>query len=442
MAGLLQRGSTWHLRMRVPTKYRSVEKRSEIHLSLKTDSERRARELLPAVEAQIISDLDALIELQPGARDRSASLAAANRIATSRGFSYRPVTALAEGPIEEILDRFAAMPATDGPEVARALLGGIEEPGLRLSELADEVERIKAHDNRFKNPNQMRLWRNPKKRAVDNLRKALGGADPMVSEIDNAEALKHRTWWRKKISAENLSPETANRDFANMAGMLKAYYESISQPSPPEPYRRVSLKERHRKSSRKLEIPSTWIVDKWFAEGAFDGINAEARDILLISIETGCRQSEICDLPPGAIVLDHPIPHIRIEFGDGEFRREVKNLASARLVPLVGVALAAARRHPDGFPRYRGTSSYSANMNDRLRTRSLFPTPEHTVGGTRHAWESRMKRAGISSDDRGAMMGHSIRSIREREVYGDDMPLEMKRWLADRVMFDVPSHLL
>ncbi|OLS49326.1 hypothetical protein BV379_14255, partial [Rhodovulum sulfidophilum] len=150
--------------------------------------------------------------------------------------------------------------------------------------------------------------------------------DVLVSEIDHAAALKHKAWWQKKIAAENLSMESANKDFANMAGMLRRYYESIAQPDPPYPYpypyHRISLKDRHKAESRKLEIPVDWITEKWFAPGAFDGTNDEARDILLISVETGCRQSEICDLPPEAIVLDHPIPHLRLRFEEGENRRE------------------------------------------------------------------------------------------------------------------------
>lgn len=143
--------------------------------------------------------------------------------------------------------------------------------------------------------------------------------------------------------------ESANKDFANMAGMLRRYYESIAQPDPPYPYHCVSLKDRHKAESRKLEIPVDWITEKWFAPGAFDGTNDEARDILLISVETGCRQSEICDLPPEAIVLDHPIPHLRLRFEEGENRREIKNTLSVREVPLVGVRWRQRSAIPTAF---------------------------------------------------------------------------------------------
>jgi len=223
--------------------------------------------------------------------------------------------------------------------------------------------------------------------------------------------------------------------------MLARYYDSLQLEDVPRPYSGVTIKDRHAVKTRKLEMPLDWIKDKWLAEGAFDKLNVEARDILLMSLETGCRQSEIHDLPASAIVLDHEIPHLRIAFEEGDDRREVKNVSSVRHVPLVGLALAAAKRHPDGFLRYRDKSGYSALINKYLRKHGLVPTTKHTSGGTRHAWESRLKAAGIASDDRGEMMGHSVSTVRNRELYGDGMSLAKKRELALKIVLPVPDHL-
>ena len=440
MAGLIKRGNTWHLRMRVPKRYLGVAGRQEIHRSLETDSERRARELLPDVKAKLLAELDEMtvIKERPGDAD---AYRAAQKIAQARGFAYRPLSDLLDAPLDDVLERVEASSADRSATTAKALLGAVDEPALRLSDLVDEVERIAAHDNRFKSENQLRLWRNPRKRAATNLQAALGGRDVLVTEIDHAAALKHKAWWQREIASESLSMESANKDFANMAGVLRRYYENIAQPDPPHPYHRVSLKDRHKAESRKLEIPVDWIAEKWFAPGAFDGTNDEARDILLISIETGCRQSEICDLPPDAIVLDHAVPHLRLSFEEGENRREIKNTSSVRLVPLVGVALAAAKRHPDGFPRYRGKSSYSATMNQYLRSNGLMPSSEHTIGGVRHTWESRILAETKRMDVSGEMMGHSVKVIRGRPVYGHAMGLARRRELAQSVMLPVPMHL-
>jgi hypothetical protein len=440
MAGLIKRGDTWHLRMRVPKRYLAVAGRKEIHRSLETDSERRARELLPDVKAKLLAELDEMTIIQERPNDADA-YRAAQKIAQARGFAYRPISDLLDAPLDDILDRVEASVADPATETAKALLGAVDEPALLLSGLVDQVERLAAHDNRFKSENQMRLWRNPRKRAVANLTAALGGKDVFVKEVDHAAALKHKAWWQKKIAAENLSMESANKDFANMAGMLRRYYEGIAQPNPPEPYRRIALKDRHKVEARKLEIPVDWITEKWFAPRAFDAMNTEARDILLISIETGCRQSEIHDLPASAIVLDHPVPHLRLAFEEGENRREIKNSASVRLVPLVGVALAAAKRHPDGFPRYRGKSNYSGTMNKYLRSNDLLPSAQHTIGGVRHTWESRILDATKRMDVSGEMMGHSVKVIRGRPVYGDAMDLAQRQGLALSVMLPVPDHL-
>lgn len=415
MAGLTRRGSIWHIRMRVPRRFLAIEPtKTEIHRSLGTDSLTRAKELLPAVKAAIIDELEARADLSQKQTGTDAYRSAV-RVSLARGFTHQSISQIVGGSFDALLQRVEAIKPDDDRITVKAILGGIEQPKLMVSELVAEVERISKHENRYKSENQMRLWRNPKLRAVANLKAALGGDIP-VSEIRSEEALKHRSWWVERIAQTSVSADTANKDFANMSGMLRRYYDDQNIVQPPKPYAGVQINDRHKRKTRKLEIPSDWIKEVWFAEGAFDGLNTQARDILLMSIETGCRQSEIHDLPADAIVLDAPVPHLRIDNSDGEQRREIKNAPSSRRVPLVGVALAAAKRNPFGFPRYRGASSYSATVNKYMRNRGLLPTPQHTIGGTRHSWEARLKAAGIESDDRGEMMGHDVSSIRNREL--------------------------
>jgi hypothetical protein len=439
MAGITKRNGTWHLRMRVPRRYGRVEPRTEIHRSLRTDSEREARIRLPAVEAAVLAELDARLTMGQS-QQPSDVFSAAVALAATRGITYRQADDLASGPLEEILARLDTLKPADTPQIARALLGGVDAPELMLSELVKKVERICAHDNRYKSETQMRLWRNPRTRAVKNLTAALGGDRPVVS-LEAADARRHKAWWQKRIEKEGQTAETAKKDFSNMSSMLAHYYDSLDIAEPPRPYIGVTIRDRHAVKGRKPEIPVEWIVERWFAPRAFDDLNEEARDILLISVDTGCRQTEIHDLPSDAIVLDAPIPHLRIAFEEGDEKREVKNTSSVRLVPLVGVALAAARRHPNGFSRYRYKRSYSALINGYLRDHDLMPSPKHTAGGTRHTWESRLKAAGIASDDRGEMMGHSVASARNRELYGDEMPLARKLELALAIALEVPCHL-
>ena len=326
---------------------------------------------LLAVEAIIIAELDARLTMAEP-KDSCESYAAGVALAASRGIIYRPTHELARDSVEEILERLEALKPDDGPRVSQALLGDLDVPGLKLSGFVKEVERISAYDNRYKNDEQMRKWHNPRKRAIANLIKALGEDCPVL-ELDAAKARRHRTWWQSRMTREGQKAETANKDFAHLASMLSRYYDSLKMPEPPRPYSNVRITDRHEVDDRKAEVPIETIVTKWFAKGAFDALNEQARDILLMSIETGCRQSEIHDLPSGAIVLDTPVPFINVANEGGEEKREVKNTSSFRRIPLAGVALSAARRHPDGFPRYRGRSGYSSTVNDYLRRHGLLP---------------------------------------------------------------------
>ena len=107
------------------------------------------------------------------------------------------------------------------------------------------------------------------------------------------------------------------------------------------------------------------------ADGQLADLNDEARDVVYVVMETGARPSEIINLSKGRIVLDAPIPFIRIKAED----RLLKTEHSERDVPLVGMALDAMRRHPEGFPRYfdKG-SNLSATLMKHFKKRELLPS--------------------------------------------------------------------
>ena len=220
MSGLIKRGKgTFHFRMRVPKEYVGVAGKTEIHRTLKTDSARQVAELVPTMRKGILDELEALKLLhdQPNSAD---AYRAAQNIVKKRGLNYLPSASLLLAPLEETLVRFEKLAEGDDAGAARALLGGVEEPGLRLSELVAAVEEYSAHDNRHKNDDQLRKWRNPRKKAVRNLIKSIGNKDILVSEIDATAVQKHKIYWQKKVTADDTKPETANKDFILMRSIL------------------------------------------------------------------------------------------------------------------------------------------------------------------------------------------------------------------------------
>ncbi|WP_159456773.1 hypothetical protein [Roseivivax jejudonensis] len=177
-------------------------------------------------------------------------------------------------------------------------------------------------------------------------------------------------------------------------------------------------------------------------QNGLSGLNDQARDIATISAECGCRQTEIIDLGPRDIHLDHDIPHVQLRLvTDGEHKRQIKNSVSKRPVVLLGAALECMRRHPNGFPRYRGKEGYSATVNAYMRENELFPKPEegetrhYTIGCTRHTFENRMIHAKMSNEERAFLMGHSIGQVRNRPVYGSMPDLKMRAVFQEMVSF-------
>lgn len=137
---------------------------------------------------------------------------------------------------------------------------------------------------------------------------------------------------------------------------------------------------------------------------------------MLIMLNTGARPSELQALTSSRIVLDADVPHISIE---GE-ARTLKSPRARRKIPLTGVSLEAARRHPEGFPRYQDNPALSATVNKFLRENGLTESPKHTLYGFRHSFEDRCLAAGIDERIRRDLLGHAL----TREEYGAGGTLE------------------
>ena len=171
-------------------------------------------------------------------------------------------------------------------------------------------------------------------------------------------------------------------------------------------------------------MPVPFLI-KILSPSQLDQLKSDTRDVIYALSETGCRQAEVTDLPPDSIHAHAEIPYIEIKRETGEFKREIKNKSSKRAIPLVGRALEAFQRNPEGFARFRGKGSFSAEANDGLRELGLLPD-DVTIGGMRHTFETRLRNADVRDDHIAELMGHSVKKARGREVYGDKMPLGQK----------------
>ncbi len=350
--------------------------------------------------------------------------------AVSRGFSYAPADEFpALIALEEVMKRISAVERVDTGDArlavkaeADALLGGVQRPATLLSEAFETYcERIAIGELLNKSPNQKRLWRKTKQRAIAYFIELVG--DKPVEAITRADALEFYNWWAGRLKPKNgvaaRGANTANRDLGNLRKLLREYFRHIGEEDRPNPFRNLSFREAS--LAETPPFPDAWVRDKILVPDALAGIKDEARRIVYVLIETGCRPSEIANLLADDICLDADVPHIRIRPHKG---REIKTGSSIRDIPLVGVSLEAMKGARNGFPHYRDRNDLlSQSLVKAFRNRGLFPTDRHVIYSFRHAFEKRMLEAGLDYGLRCLLMGHAT----NRPAYGDGGSLAWRR---------------
>lgn len=419
---IMKRGSTFHLRKRVPVQYQDVEPRKTYYVSLHTDSETVARQKAPALWHQQIEIWEAL---QAGdTADAERRYEAAQRLAKARGFRFLSADKVAQLPMGEILQRIEAAKGRDGEPDARraaAVLGGAQEPQITVSRALALYWDLAKDRTRGKSADQLRRWENPRKKAVKNFVGVVG--DKAVGEITSDDMLDFRNWWMERLEDGGLTPDSANKDLIHLGDVLKTV-NKMKRLGLVLPLTDLGFKKSEAK--QRPPFSETWIRERLLAPGALDGLNTEARCIVLGMVNTGYRPSEGAALTDATIRLDSNVPHISIE-PDG---RQLKSTYARRMIPLTGVSLEAFRECRDGFPRYRATSaSLSATVNKFLRANDLLESPGHSLYSLRHAFEDRMLAAGIDDRIRRDLFGHRL----DRERYGKGASLEHLHRLVQRL---------
>jgi integrase len=417
---LTKRHGVWHYYRRVPSSYTHLDKRGSIKLSTKIKvANDRAGTKAGRVAARMNATHEAYWRslTENKATEARQSYADAVKLARSLGLDYLTPSAWAEKPIDEVLARIETAIARgrlDNPGLRKAVLGGVEKPEIMLSSLYSEYEATQRTKLSKMSPDQVRKWTSAKKRAVEILIEQKG--DKALHKLSRDDALSYVDWWEDRVVTEGINVATANKSISHVGGMIKA----VSK--------RLGLRldnvfagtriEGGKDGSRK-PFDLDFIRNVILADGQLADLNDEARDAVYVVMETGARPSEIINLNKNQIVLDVAIPHIRIQ-AEG---RLLKTDQSEREIPLVGLALDAMRRHPDGFPRYfdKG-SNLSATLMKHFKKHKLLPSEKHTIYSFRHSFKDRLKAVEAPEELIDEMMGHTT----AKPKYGDGYGLKLK----------------
>lgn len=422
------RDGGYRYRRRVPKQFASVDTQKEIKLSLKTKdlAEARLRR-----DAQEEADNKRWAALMAGEnRDRVAALYdAAVARARALGFQYKSGADLADSSsLAQLVNRIEMMQDLGGagadPGDLAALIGAAEKPQTTVSDaFRVYVDEIEAAQKRVKSPAQYKGWLQSKQRPVNNFIAVVG--DRPILQISREDA---KLFWRHlndRIDDGQIVVNTATRYLGTMRRLYSAYAEWLDDGAVVNPFRKLNFGKDVTRSRAPFE--TSWIVKQILKPGALASLNDQARAIVLTVLETGARPSEIANLLEAEIRLTDNVPHISIAPREGDDAREIKTDTSVRIIPLVGVALEAMRKHPKGFPRYRDKgNSLSAAVSKHFSAHGLFPSERHTFYSLRHSLEKRMVEADVDYGFRCLIMGHKT----DRPKYGDGGKLE---WQAEQL---------
>lgn len=420
---LLRRGTTYYIRKRVPQRFASVEQRDIVWVSLHTDSERLAKSKATAAWSEMIEAWEA--RLAGHSQDAEQRFEAAKQLAQARGLRYMPAERVATLPVEALLERVEAVRVVAGnPDrlEAAAILGGATEPPLTVSRALDLYWTLAKDKTLGKSEDQLRRWKNPRLKAVRNFIDVID--DKAIAEIIADDMLDFRQWWLERLEAEGLTPNSANKDLIHFSDVLKTV-NRMKRLGLALPLSDLALKESEKR--QRPPFSNAWITERLLKPGALDGLNTEARCILLGMVNTGYRPSEGAGLGPAQIRLEGAVPHISVEPNG----RQLKSAYARRIIPLAGVSLAAFRQCPEGFPRYADNPGLSATVNKYLRERGLLETEGHSMYSLRYAFEDRMLAAGVDDRIRRDLFGHSL----DRERYGKGASLEQVHEIVQRIAF-------
>lgn len=420
---IAKRGRLYHLRRRVPRRYRGVEPRETVWISLHTDSEMLATNKADRAWSQMIEAWEA--RLAGNSEDAETRYKAARDLARARGFRYLDAGNVAKLPVEDVVARVEAIPAPakqPDPVEAAALLGTVPEPRITVTKALQLYWTLAREKTFGKSEDQLRRWEAPRKKAVKNFVAVVG--DKEIANITRDDMLDFRQHWLDRIEAGEVTANSANKDLIHLGDVLKTV-NTMKRLGLSLPLGELSFKEGEART--RPPFSEDWIRTRLLAPRALEGLNGEARGLLLGMVNTGYRPSEGTALTADTIRLDHNVPHISIE----PTGRQLKSQYARRMIPLTGVSLEAFKEFPEGFPRYRDSATLSATVNKFLRGKGMLETPRHSFYSLRHSFEDRMLAAGIDDRIRRDLFGHRL----DRERYGKGASLEHVAELVARIAF-------
>lgn len=320
---------------------------------------------------------------------------------------------------DQIAGRYAEDPETGQPvglkpqdtQAVRILHGGsnVTPPPTLLDAKRVYLEErvLGTHDEERKRQRVDRVCQY----AVDAL-----GRNPTLADLKKRDALTVRDFM---LRDRGMTPATARRYVNDLRALITLAIDLFDLVDARNPFDKLPIRVAgHRRDDRRPFTEGELALAR---NAVLVNSNEDLKLIWRLLEGTGCRLGEVTGLLKADVKTGANIPHVVIQEHP---HRRLKTRGSARLVPLVGDALAAAKEamavgkdQEQLFERYcrpRGSDAASAALMKQVR--SVVSDRKVSVHSLRHLMADRLRLAHIEPRIQDAILGHS--SGRISENYG------------------------
>jgi hypothetical protein len=157
----------------------------------------------------------------------------------------------------------------------------VKRPAFPLSKLFEEYEAMTKDEVKDFSPNQLRVWRNSRMRAVENFVSVVD--DKPVNEVTVDDAIDYTDWWRDRVISDDVAVKSANKDIGQLSRMLKDV--SIRRRfNIPEIFKGLRLRGQTERS--RMPFETEFIQNELLATGALAAYARITRGAISLSSST------------------------------------------------------------------------------------------------------------------------------------------------------------
>lgn len=424
--GLITRNGWYYFYKRIPNYLKEFDSRTFIKISLKTKDKLEAQRKAVIYEEQHKNFWQTLIK--QGKKAKDLDYKKLSSLSRAYGYAYKEISEITEkSSIEEITARLNTVASNISKKnVEEAILGTADVTPILLSICMDTFWQLCADRFANKSEHQIRKYKNPRNLNFGEFIDVIGDKDLRL--VERRDILTLQQWLMNRISKGIITTDTANKKVQHIKDILRTVADANEIPLDDDVlFSRMRFKLTHKsRSPFEAEYVQNTILPR------IGNLNMDAQMLIYAMADTGAREAELVGLTKEDIFLDAEIPYIWIRPKE---KRELKTRHSERQIPLVGTALYAFKKMPNGFTRYKEADSISTLINKYLTTNNLRPTKNHSLYSLRHTFKDRLRDIQAPEEIIDQLMGHRIAKPR----YGRGHLLKTAHEWLQKISFSVPE---